>query len=216
MTNNSPFLKKAAIIKQAFGEEPNTKYPIAKLDKNVIIPAISAVSHKYTFILESLIDVTPPFTVADYTGTNGLFACLLAQDFNDSCCSAMISSKKNIEILKQLQNVFEIPNLKIKTANINKTKYKTDITIHDVATLTKLSRIPPQHLAQQIATTTSKYTIIDIPSQKDPELRHQLKDKFPAVDVFFRALLEYYWIITFVPVIYDQNTIRACYLLQKK
>jgi len=207
---------KHALIKKVFGEQPNTNKPIATLDKNVIVPASSAISHKYTFILEALLDTNKDFTVADYTGTRGLFAYLLAQDFDNSTCYIITKNKQQLASHQQIQQTFEIKNLTTKSSSLNTTKLATDITVHDITTLALLTTTSPEALAQRVAATTTKYAIIDIPSNKDAEITKLFKADLKLAQSFFSHLLTHFWIITFVPIIYTEDTIRACYLLEKR
>lgn len=207
---------KVVLIKEMFGNNSNTQGPMATFGKNIIMPASSIISHKYSFILEALININNKFSVADYSTTNGLFACLLAQDFEISMCYVVTKKKKELALHKKLKDTFKRKNLKTRTATIKTTKLKTDISIHDNATLALLNNTKPEKLAQYIASTTTKYTIIDISNTKDPELQKKLKNNLGLVQVFFNHLLEHYWIITFIPIIYSENTIRACYLLEKR
>ena len=207
---------KVILIKQMFGDGSNSQFPMATFEKNIIMPANSTISHKYSFILEMLMDINKKFTVADYTATRGLFACLLAQDFENSTCYVVTKKKKELAMHKQLKSTLERQNLKTRSSTIKTTKLKADITIHDIATLLLLNNTEPEKLAQRVATTTSKYTIIDIPNTKDPEMRKKLKENFDLIQVFFNLLLKHYWIITFMPVVYNEDTVRACYLLERR
>lgn len=213
-----PKQARSSLIKKAFGgASSDNQRPKAVMSKNIIMPACGAISHKYTFIIETLIDLRQPFSVADYTDNNGLFACLLAQDFEQSTCYIITKNKTSLELSKEIKQQFQINNLKTKKAALDTTNIVTDITIHETPTIAMLNKMSPKSLAELIAKKTGQYAIVDIPSLKtDINSKKILGEKITQVNELLQELLRFFWITTYVPVVYNNDAIRSCYILEKR
>jgi len=207
---------KAAALKQAFGSDSSSS-PMVGIKQDTIVPINNLVSHKYTFILESIIDIKEGFSIADYTDNNGLFACLLAQDFDDANCFLMSKKDDTIDACNKVKEAFGLKNLVIKKTNIISTKQITDISIHETPTIQLLKTTAPAKIAENIANKTRKLAIIEIPSQfSDIETKKKLGKDFQQIDIFFTELFKYFLMVTYIPVIYKPGVVRAYYLLEKR
>ena len=207
---------KSATLKQAFGQDSTNK-AIVGVKQDTIVPISNLLSHKYTFILESIIDIKDDFSIADYTDNNGLFACLLAQDFEDANCYFISKKDKTIDACKQVKKAFDLTNVSTKKANILTTKQVTDISLHETPTIHLLKKNTPAQLAENIAKKTRNLAIVEIPSQSlDIETKKELGKNFQQVELFFTELFKHFLMVTYVPVIYKPDIIRAYYLLEKR
>lgn len=216
MSNEPQKKNKGQAIKQIFGSTADDA-PYVTVKHNIITPVSSLISHKYTFILEALIDFNTTFTFADFTNNNGLFASLIAQDFNNARCTVVSQNPKNLQACKQVQEMFKLSNLTYEEADLFTTASQSDITLHENATIMLLKKYSAKKLAKHIATTTQKQTIVEIPSATmDIASQTILADKFEHVNTLLAELLYHFLLVTYIPIIYNPTTVRAYYLLEKR